>query len=81
MFLGIISPKTLKRANFFFDFSEVKPILSHISYEQKQILAQQPGGVRAFPFGISRQICFFSEVGLFHMRKVKIPNLRKVKIC
>jgi hypothetical protein len=32
--------------------------------QKKQILAQQPGGVRAFPFGISRQICFFSEVGL-----------------
>jgi hypothetical protein len=31
---------------------------------KKQILAQQPGGVRAFPFEISRQICFFSEVGL-----------------
>jgi hypothetical protein len=31
---------------------------------QKQLLAQQPGIDRAFPFGISRQICFFSEVGL-----------------
>jgi hypothetical protein len=30
----------------------------------KQILAQQPFLVRAFPFGISRQICFFYEVGL-----------------
>jgi hypothetical protein len=30
------------------------------------ILAQQPGGVRAFPFGISSQICFFSKVGLSH---------------
>jgi hypothetical protein len=31
---------------------------------KKQILAQQPFLVRAFPFGISRQICFFYEVGL-----------------
>jgi hypothetical protein len=30
----------------------------------KQILAQQPGIVRTFPSGISRQICFFSEVDL-----------------
>jgi hypothetical protein len=35
-----------------------------LNQKKKQILAQQPGGVRAFPFGISRQICFFSEVGL-----------------
>jgi hypothetical protein len=42
---------------------------------KKQILAQQPCGVRAFPFGISRQICFFSEVGLsdFHLSP-KMPN-------
>jgi hypothetical protein len=32
--------------------------------KNKQILAQQPFLVRAFPFGISRQICFFYEVGL-----------------
>jgi hypothetical protein len=31
---------------------------------KKQILAQQPGGGRAFPSGISRQICFFFEVVL-----------------
>jgi hypothetical protein len=32
--------------------------------KKKQILAQQPFLVRTFPFGISRQICFFYEVGL-----------------
>jgi hypothetical protein len=31
---------------------------------EKQILAQQPFLVRAFPFRISGQICFFYEVGL-----------------
>jgi hypothetical protein len=41
---------------------------SHKRRLQKQILAQQPGGVRAFPFGISRQISFFSEVGLSDQR-------------
>jgi hypothetical protein len=30
----------------------------------KQILAQQPFLVKAFPFGITRHICFFYEVGL-----------------
>jgi hypothetical protein len=35
-----------------------------ISLKKEQILAQQPFLVRAFPFGISRQICFFYEVGL-----------------
>jgi hypothetical protein len=34
------------------------------SSKKKQILAQQPFLVWAFPFGISRQICFFYEVGL-----------------
>jgi hypothetical protein len=32
--------------------------------QKKQLLAQQPFLVRAFPFGISRQICFFYEAGL-----------------
>jgi hypothetical protein len=32
--------------------------------KKKQILAQQPFLVRASPFGISRPICFFCEVGL-----------------
>jgi hypothetical protein len=32
--------------------------------KKKQILAQQPFLVGAFPFGISRHICFFYEVGL-----------------
>jgi hypothetical protein len=31
---------------------------------KKQILAQQPFLVKASPFGISRHICFFYEVGL-----------------
>jgi hypothetical protein len=35
-----------------------------LSKTKKEILAQQPFLVRAFPFGISRQICFFYEVGL-----------------
>jgi hypothetical protein len=30
----------------------------------KQILTQQPFLVKASPFGISRHICFFYEVGL-----------------
>jgi hypothetical protein len=32
----------------------------------KQILAQQPFLVKVSPFGISRNICFFYEVGLSH---------------
>jgi hypothetical protein len=35
-----------------------------IANTKKQILAQQPFLVKAFPFGISRHICFFYEVGL-----------------
>jgi hypothetical protein len=43
----------------------------------KQTLAQQPCGVRAFPFGISRQFCFFSEVNLSD--HIFNPLLRKGK--
>jgi hypothetical protein len=32
--------------------------------EKKQILTQQPFLVKASPFGISRHICFFYDVGL-----------------
>jgi hypothetical protein len=44
----------------------MKPDTTRVLYYffKKQILAQQPFLVRAFPFGISRQICFFYEVGL-----------------
>jgi hypothetical protein len=35
-----------------------------IMLNKKQIMAQQPFLVRASPFGISRQICFFNEIGL-----------------
>jgi hypothetical protein len=49
-----------------FSWKKVKTLSKSVWVEakQKQILAQQPFLVRAFPFGISRQICFFYEVSL-----------------
>jgi hypothetical protein len=46
--------------------------------KQKQILAQQPFLVKASPFGISRHICFFYEVGLSN--RCPQPLLHEEKI-
>jgi hypothetical protein len=61
-----VGPKVNFPVNFSSVATDQAPYVSRkkTSLYSKQILAQQPGGARAFPFGISRQICFFSEVDL-----------------
>jgi hypothetical protein len=45
-------------------FPEMWIFLGSTMQLKMQILAQQPFLVKASPFGIPRQICFFYEVGL-----------------
>jgi hypothetical protein len=59
-----------KKVVFFFHFFSRVGSQNLQGLQKKQILAQQPFLVRASPFGISRQICFFYEVGL----SVKCPQ-------